>query len=193
MAVERVLIRRAGCPELLAAMGEWEAPGGYAPGLHPGDVGWFLRLDEDRVDGAVHGWRDGAGRLVAAAIVEDGALRVALPPERLADRDLGEALVGFATAFSDAPERYAEAAYGSVFRAGLLAAGWELDPDPWVAFHRPLGSAVGTHDDPSTRPLTNPGDVADRVAVQRAAFERSTFTVQAWQRMAAGPGYDPRL
>ena len=29
----------------------------------------------------------------------------------------------------------------------------------------------------------------DRVAVQRAGFERSTFTEAAWQRMAAGPGY----
>lgn len=194
MAVERVEISRSDVGELLAAMSEWEAPGGYAPGLHPGDIGWFLRHDDDIVKGAVHGWRDSTGSLVAGAIVDSSAvLRVALPSQRHGDPELSEALVDFASTFSEAAEVYAEAAYGSVFRAALLGAGWELDPDPWLALHCPLGRVDGAYDDPTTTTLGDKSDVADRVVVQRAAFEGSTFTVPAWQRMAAGPGFDPRL
>jgi len=36
-------------------------------------------------------------------------------------------------------------------------------------------------------------DVSDRVAVQRSAFEGSTFTVEAWRRMSATTAYDPVL
>jgi ribosomal protein S18 acetylase RimI-like enzyme len=41
--------------------------------------------------------------------------------------------------------------------------------------------------------LASEADVVDRVHVQRAAFASSTFTVEAWQRMAATTAYDKRF
>ena len=41
--------------------------------------------------------------------------------------------------------------------------------------------------------LRGQDDVAGRVDVQRHGFERSTFDVDSWQRMAAGPGFRPEL
>jgi GNAT superfamily N-acetyltransferase len=194
VSIEHRSLSRADAGELVAALMDWEAPGGYAPALHPGDVGWFLRLDDAAVSGGLHAWRDGDGALVAAAIIDaDGDLRVALPPASLGNRAIAESLVEVAESFGSDRERFAEAPYGSVFRAGLLTAGWELDPDPWYALHRPLTDVPDFPADPLSAPPSGSLDVTDRVAVQRAAFAGSTFTEAAWHRMAAGPGFDPRL
>ena len=52
---------------------------------------------------------------------------------------------------------------------------------------------MGAERPPRVRPLAGETDVADRVAVQRAAFESSTFSVPRWRLMAAGPAYDRQL
>jgi ribosomal protein S18 acetylase RimI-like enzyme len=194
VSITHQVVTRADAAELVHTLMSWEAPGGYAPVLHAGDLGWFLRLDDATVDGALHLWRDSTGSVVALAIVDAGVvLRVAMPPSSQYDGPLAESLLGVAESLGSGAQRYVEAPYGSVFRASLLAAGWELDPDPWYALHRPLDRAAAASHDPLSSPPCGDSDVADRVAVQRAAFDGSTFTGDAWRRMAAGPGFDPAL
>jgi ribosomal protein S18 acetylase RimI-like enzyme len=55
------------------------------------------------------------------------------------------------------------------------------DIPPWVYLYKPLAPVSGDHPDLSE------DDIADRVAVQRAAFERSTFTIERWKAMRASP------
>jgi ribosomal protein S18 acetylase RimI-like enzyme len=55
------------------------------------------------------------------------------------------------------------------------------ETEPWVHLYQPLSPVAGNHPDLSE------ADIADRVAVQRAAFEKSTFTVARWQAMRASP------
>jgi ribosomal protein S18 acetylase RimI-like enzyme len=78
-------------------------------------------------------------------------------------------------------------------RTVLSSRGWTVDTDAWTVLYRPLSAADAADDDPLSRPLADDGDIADRVEVQRSAFEGSTFTVQRWHQMAAGPRYDTAL
>ena len=47
MAIEQREHDRTEVVELLDAMAGWEAPGGHVYGLHVGDIGWHLRMDDD--------------------------------------------------------------------------------------------------------------------------------------------------
>jgi ribosomal protein S18 acetylase RimI-like enzyme len=80
----------------------------------------------------------------------------------------------------------------AAWRAALVDRGWDADPDAWVALHRSLAGAA-TRLPPGVSPVAGERDVADRVAVQRAAFEGSTFTAERWALMAAGAPYDGEL
>jgi GNAT superfamily N-acetyltransferase len=65
----------------------------------------------------------------------------------------------------------------------LIHCGWNTD-DPWTPLHRDLADPVP---DPGVRvEVIGPEQVHVRTAVQRASFDRSTFTDQRWHAMAAG-------
>jgi ribosomal protein S18 acetylase RimI-like enzyme len=135
--------------------------------------------------------------MVAVALRDsDSALRLSIRPEFLLDLPLAEALVEYADGLSADADAYTEAPVGSAYRSVLVGRGWQLDPDPWVALYRPLTAKDAALDDPADRgvsaTLRTDRDVADRVAVQRSAFAGSTFTVERWRSMAAGPAYDSR-
>lgn len=79
-----------------------------------------------------------------------------------------------------------EARSGHAFRSLLEARGW-LPDEPWTPLHRDL-----------TRPVeggalriepVGPSRAEERVAVQRAAFTGSTFTVERWHDMTDGTPY----
>lgn len=53
--------------------------------------------------------------------------------------------------------------------------------------------ADAARDVPGVAAVSGPADVTDRVAVQRAAFDNSTFTETRWAQMAGSTAYDPRL
>jgi ribosomal protein S18 acetylase RimI-like enzyme len=189
--IEHRTCHRRDVGTLLVAMSEWPHPARPAAGLHIGDLGWHLRLDDDAIDGAFHGWWEGAD-LLAVALVEGVVGRYAVRPGHERDAALAEHLAENAGSLVG-DEVYADVRPETTARQLLVAEGWHLDPDPWVALHRDLTDWV---------PATRLADVAvaeaadsvpDRVAVQRAGFERSTFTEATWQRMAAGPGYRPDL
>ncbi|MGH8979560.1 MAG: GNAT family N-acetyltransferase [Acidimicrobiales bacterium] len=81
---------------------------------------------------------------------------------------------------------YVEAPPGSRVQDLLSAEGWR-DDEPRTPLRRDLAAPVG---DPGVRiVVAGPSDVHDRVVVQRASFDRSTFTEERWHAMAAVPPY----
>ena len=176
---------RDDCADLVSALAGLEAPGGYAgASLHAGDVGWALANPDDTW--TLHSWWY-ADRLAACVLVEPQVVRPRFAPGALGDAEVARAVADLADARAD--ETWSDAAESSVYRAMLSARGWDLDPDPWVVFHADL-----TTPQPMPEGVAPTGDdVEARVSVQRAGFDNSTFSAEKWQRMAAGPGFDPGL
>lgn len=189
VVVEKVSPSAAG--ELIDALKDWLPPGCYVGGLHAGDVGWELRLAADDGVGGLVAGRDGSELVAVALLDSPTAVRPLVRPDLVHDLSVARALLEYVEGMPRDSTAYTEAASGSAFRSTLSGAGWELDPDPWVVLYRQLSSADGAADDPLCVRLQSAEDIADRVAVQRAAFAGSTFTVERWHQMAAGPGFDP--
>jgi len=189
---------RAAAADVVAALRAWERPGDCGWQLHAGDVGWHLRNDDDEVDGTLLlVVDDGSGALLAVGLLDGPAVvRLALDPDRLPDARLALAL---ADAVEDrlgragTAEAYVDGPVAAPWRAELARRGWGLDPDAWVHLWRPLGTADAGRAVPGVAPVSGPVDVADRVAVQRSAFDGSSFTEARWARMTASAAYDPRL
>lgn len=148
------------------------------------------------VDGSLLVVRDGTAvdAPVVAVGLRDGAqtLRCAVEPARAHDPELAMALADAVEALLSPGEASVDGLPLAGWRAVLADRGWAADPDPWVALHRTLAGAPTVLSE-GIAPVSAERDVADRVAVQRAAFEGSTFTVPRWSRMARGPSYDGSL
>ena len=189
MSIEHRSHVRAELADVVAGVASWESREGYAgDSLHAGDLGWFLRLPDDVVDGAVHTWWD-AGHLAAVALVEGPVARPRIAPGRLDDARLAAEVADTIERLL-AGEAWTDAQNGTAYRALLLARGWRPDPDPWVVLHVDLDG----RDLPEPSGVEPTGAaVDDRVTVQRNGFENSTFTAEAWHRMAAGPGFSADL
>lgn len=145
----------------LRALSEWTPPDAPIGALHPGDVGWQLRLE----DAEFFLWTDGTVP-VAVGFVDVDGLRVTTAP----GADLG-ALA------ADADEILP----GADWCDGLPVPGWEPAKESWVVLSwapRPVPS----HAEP-----VDAANAADRVLVQRAAFAGSTFTVERWHQMKRSP------
>lgn len=190
MAVTVERYGRDGAPRLVEALQSWAPPGGYFASIHAGDLGWHLRLDDADVHGTFVAVLDD-DEPVAIGLLEGSTFRPTIRPDRLHDLDVAAALGDVLRALPADKDAYTDASSESVFRAMLSGEGWELDLDAWPLFYRPLSAADGEHDDPLSHALASAADIADRVAVQRSAFTNSTFTVERWHQMAAGPGFDP--
>jgi ribosomal protein S18 acetylase RimI-like enzyme len=173
----------------LAALREW-ADDGAPYQLHPGDVGWTWRFGAEATAAAVRTWsRD--GQLVAVGLLDEpDLLRLAIAPWSQRDGELAHRLADDLTepARGVLPEGKVglEAPQGSRLRELLSEAGWVPDL-PWTPLRRDLAGPVP--DSGLRIEVVAPEQVAVRVAVQVAAFDRSTFTVERWAAMAAGPPY----
>lgn len=174
-------------PEIVEELARWQPVGGAVAQLHPGDLGWFQRFGAEQTAEAVRCWsRD--GRLAAIGLLDEpDYLRLAFDPERLADADLAEEMAGDIPAILVEGKAYADPPADAALRDALD--GWLAD-DPWVLLHRDL-SEVGEPVEPGDLRIerVDTTSAAERVAVQRAAFDGSTFTEQRWQAMAAGTAY----
>ena len=178
-----------GLSDVVAALREWQDDGTPLQ-LHPGDVGWFWRFGPDAVATAIRTWTQD-GRIAAIGLL-DGAdlLRLTTAPDARHDEALARQLV----ADINAPDRNVlgqgqvsvEAPTGALVQDVLLEAGWSVD-EPWTPLRRDLG-----------QPVEQPGlrvEVIGRelgqvpVAVHRASFDKSSFTDERWQAMAAGLPY----
>lgn len=135
-----------------------DVPGG---GLHPGDVGWYLRSD----DAAVLLWTDGAAP-TAVGFFDGPVLRVTAAPAA----DLG-ALAADAELLVP----------GHDATDGLPVPGWEPDAEAWSVMSWTPRSVS------SRAEAVREADVAARVDVQRAAFPGSTFTAARWRTMMSSP------
>ena len=172
-------------------MTAWPHPDRVAAGLHPGDLGWHLRLTDEAIAGQIVGWWDGDD-LLAVGLLEGVVGRFAVRPGRERDGALGEQLAE-ACRELEGEEVYADLRAESATRRILVGEGWTLDPDPWVALHADLDRWQPRVELAGTTLVEAAEVVGDRVAVQRAGFEGSTFTADAWARMAGGPAYRREL
>ncbi len=180
-----------GLSEAVGALREWQRDGAPMQ-LHPGDLGWFWRFGAEATAAAVRTWsRD--GRILAVGLLDEPRLlRLTIAPDARRDEEQARQLLEDLTE----PERgvlpagkvSVEAPTGALLQELLLEHGWHAD-EPWTPLRRDLTRPVK---DPGLRiEVTGPGpgQVPARTAVQRAAFDRSTFTDEHWHAMAAGSPY----
>ncbi|MEU0470077.1 GNAT family N-acetyltransferase [Amycolatopsis sp. NPDC006131] len=158
--------------------------------LHPGDVGWFWRSGTDATAAAVRTWsRD--GRIVAVGLLDEpGLLRLTVAPDARRDEELARRLADDLArperGVLPAGEVFLETPPGALVRDLLRGDGWH-DGDAWTPLVRDLAEPVP---DPGLRiEVTGPEQAHVRAAVQRAAFDGSTFTAEHWRDMASAPPY----
>lgn len=177
---------------LIPEVSTWAPSAGAVVGLHVGDLGWHLRMDDRDLDGTVVAVLVD-GQLVAAGLYEPDGVRLAIRPDRVNDRVVAEAIADLAetTAAEDA---FADVPTSPLVDDILRDRGWRTDPHAWAILYRPLTAAdAEPAEPPGVTTLKTEQDVADRVAVQFAAFTGSTFTVARWHQMASSPAHDPAL
>ena len=131
------------------------------------------------------------GQVLAVGLVDGPTLlRLAIKPGAEHDDELAHQMVTDV----NQPDRgvlpqgdvSVEARFGASFRQLLTSAGWEAD-EPWTPLQRDL--AVPVEDCGVRFEVIGPDRAGVRAAVQRAAFQRSTFTEERWHAMASGPAY----
>ncbi|TDC79286.1 GNAT family N-acetyltransferase [Streptomyces hainanensis] len=178
-----------GLGEAVAALREWQDDGAPTQ-LHPGDLGWFWRSGAAATAAAVRTWRR-RGRLLAVGLLDGpGLLRLTTAPDARRDAELARRLVEDlsepARGVLPPGRAYVEAPADALVQELLRDAGWGTD-EPWTPLRRDLGEPVA---DPGVRiEVIAPERAHVRAAVQRAAFDGSTFTDERWHAMAAGPAY----
>jgi ribosomal protein S18 acetylase RimI-like enzyme len=178
----------ASLDDVAEAVASWQQEGGPVQ-LHPGDLGWNWSFGAAHLAGSLRVWRD--GQILAVGLVDDaGLIRMGIAPS--VDRDTPFATHVLADLSDPArgvlPEGEArvEARSGTAFRELLAVSGWVPD-EPWTPLRRDLTDEV---EDSGLRiEVVDEHDLAERVAVQRAAFATSTFSLERWHAMAAGSPY----
>lgn len=184
-------VTRAEATAMVLEVATWDAGHAYAAWVHAGDLGWLLRQPDDVLAAQLRGWWDDDD-LVAVSLDDASMSRPRVRPDRLGDLELAAAVADEVETMAGA-QLWCDAEPGTALRQELVARGWVLDPEPWVALFadaRVWRPDLPAHPGATRRAETEP---AARVAVQRGGFARSTFTEEAWHRMAAGPGYRPDL
>jgi ribosomal protein S18 acetylase RimI-like enzyme len=183
---------------VLAALRSWEPVAGCGWQLQAGDLGWALRFEPEIRDEQIRVWWDAAGEPAAVVLSDQPATaRCAVNPAYLHDASLADAVLGDLrgrlVAGGDGPWIDPPPGPGALTRA-LLSAGFEPDPDLWLHLWLPLPAKdTGAPDTGgSVRPYRD-GELADRVALQRAAFAGSSLTAPRYRRLRSVPGYLPEL
>lgn len=175
--------------DVVAVLREWQQDDS-AIQLHPGDVGWFWNSGPDNTAASLRVWSQD-GRILAVGLEDSSDLvRMAFAPATLDDRAVNERIAvdvaDPARGVLPAGEVFLEARGNVVLAELLTAQGWELD-DPWAQLRRDLSEPVEASG--LRVELVDADRVAERVAVQRASFEGSTFTDERWRHMEAGLPY----
>ena len=171
---------------VLEALRRWQSDD--APfQLHPGDLGWFARAGSAKTAESLRTWRRD-GRLIAIGLL-DGVdlLRLTTASDHAQDDELAARLCADvsdpAAGVLPAGEAYVETPVGFLVRERLGALGWDAD-EQWTPLRLDLSEPVrfsGLRIE-----AVDLARAADRVAVQRASFDNSTYTAQLWQTMSEG-------
>ena len=182
-----------GLVEAVHEMRRWPQDG-MPVQLHPGDLGWNWSHGAEVTAATVRTWRRD-GRLVAIGLLDEPrVLRMAIAPEWGDDDELAQQLLADVSqprrGVLPAGEASIEARFGDAFRASVVADGW-VDGEAWTPLVRDLTQPV---EDSGLRVEVvgaepAPERLRDRVSVQRASFDTSTFTEERWRAMASGPAY----
>lgn len=179
-------------PAIVESLGAWQDDR-FPVQLHPGDVGWFWRFGDRHTASALRTWSD-AGQTVAVGLLDEpNVLRLAVAPDRQQDAVLAARLADDIVAPQRGvlPESAVEAELprGSAIRRLLIDEGW-TEGAGWTSLRHRLGR-LGRLEVPDQVRIEVVGAarIEDRVAVQRSAFDRSTFTAERWRAMAAGTPY----
>jgi GNAT superfamily N-acetyltransferase len=155
-----------------------------------GGPGLVLAVRAEATAAAVRTWsRD--GQILAVGLLDDPKLlRLAIAPDAQRDEELAQQLVEDVTE----PARgvrtegtvCVDAPMGALVQDLLFEDGWTAG-EPWTPLRRDLTEPVK---DPGVRiEVIGPEQAHMRTAVQRASFDRSTFTDERWHAMAAGLPY----
>lgn len=158
--------------------------------LHPGDIGWHIRVGLAQTAAALRTWsRD--GRILAIGLLDaPDLLRLAIAPPAQQDMGLAHDLTQqLEVRGSGAPLAHVtsiELPTGALLRELLERRGW-CPGEEWAPLRWDLGPGVP---DPGMRiEVVGPELARTRAELQRASFEGSTFTAQRWRTMASGPTY----
>ncbi|MGK5684444.1 GNAT family N-acetyltransferase [Actinoplanes sp. URMC 104] len=179
----------SGLGAVLSELGSWQQDD-LPVQLHPGDLGWHWRFGADVLAKTLRVWT-AEGTVVAVGFLDDQSLiRMGVAPAVEKDEELARALVRDledpAKGVLIGDKVAVEARFGAALRSVFRERGW-VDDEPWTPLVRDLRGSVEA---PDLRvEVVGPERVADRVAVQRAAFDRSTFTADLWTTMAQSPAY----
>ena len=179
----------ASLDEVADAVATWQQDGAPVQ-LHAGDLGWNWSLGAEELAGAVRVWRRD-GQILAVGLMDDAELiRMGIAPSADQDEALASRLLadvsGSARGVLPAGNACVEARSGTAFRELLAGSGWLAD-EPWTPLCRDLTDKVegcGLRVE-----VVGPHHVQERVAVQRASFSNSTFTLERWHTMAAASPY----
>lgn len=177
-------------PDIIEALRQWQCEGAPMQ-LHPGDLGWYGRFGAVETARAVRTWSSSGERMLAVGLLDGpGLVRLTVAPDALRDERLARQVVRDLTDPSrgvlSAGEANVEVPAGAVIDVLLAEEGWVSD-QPWTPLHRDLSAPVP---DPGLRIEVVGRERAEvRAEVQRASFERSSFTRDRWSAMAAGPAY----
>jgi ribosomal protein S18 acetylase RimI-like enzyme len=178
-----------GLSEAVRVLREWQYDAAPVQ-LHPGDLGWYWRFGAEATAAAVRTWsRD--GQILAVGLLDGPeVLRLAIAPDAQDDEALARQMVADVTqpARGVLPRGNVdiEARSGALFQRLLLDDGW-VAGESWTPLRRDLTEPV---EDCGVRvDAVGPEQAHMRAAVQRAAFDGSTFTDERWHTMAAGLPY----
>ena len=178
-----------GLGEAVGVLREWQYDGAPMQ-LHPGGLGWCWRFGAEATAEAVRTWsRD--GQILAVGLLDrPELLRLTIAPDAQRDEELAQQLVVDVTepgrGVLPAGKVFVEAPMGVLVQDLLLEDGWNTD-EPWTPLRRNLTEPV---QDPGVRiEVIGPERAHVRTAVQRASFDRSTFTDERWHAMATGLPY----
>jgi ribosomal protein S18 acetylase RimI-like enzyme len=178
-----------GLHEAVCVLRTWQYDGAPMQ-LHPGDLGWFWRFGAETAAAAVRTWSRDGQTLAVGLLDEPTLLRLTIAPDHRRDaelaRQLAEDVTEPAHGMLPAGRVNVETPQGVLLKDLLFEGGWTVD-EPWTPLRRDLAAPV---EDPELRIEVVGGEqVPDRTAVQRASFDRSTFTDERWHAMAAGLPY----
>jgi GNAT superfamily N-acetyltransferase len=184
-----------GLTDVVEALTLWQREGAPIQ-LHPGDLGWQWRFGADSLARALRVWSRDQEILAVGFVDRDlptggpGVIRMGVAPGADQDEDLARVLVHDledpSRGVLSAGTAIVEARFGQAFRTLLNARGW-VDDEPWTPLYRHLAEPV-EHSGLRVETV-GPDRAKERTAVQRSAFDRSTFTVERWLTMATGVPY----
>ena len=179
---------------ILGTLHRWQGPDWYGGGLQAGDVAWKHRFGPAAVAEALTEFVNTSGATLVVMLHDSpGNWWFAMDPSRLQDRHLAVAIADWAdTLPADEQCSIDGPASPAIWREVLARRGFASSDDVFVHFWQPL-SADRVREVPGVHSTRTAQDIEDRVLVQRGAFENSTFTVERWHAMEAGPTFRPEL